>query len=330
MSRISKYQSEIIDFLQKRSFVNETSETTRRILNELLETMEHIPAILCLTILNNQRKKNNLKIHGYYLATGIDIMMIIAKICSSRDYFNKLYGVIEIDNVIMESTCAFYKCISQNIETVRLSKNGSVNPKLPQLCIEYATRYLPLITKREVFKSQEKMKKTDLFCFKINSESYTEYKKKHRLNKTIILDDANDRYGSVCKLALCLGWMLGQSDDNYISKLKDLRDLQDIQNLEKISEQIGLFLKIYDDFKYFERDMDIGDYSLNYIINYGVKEAYSELIEAKTNFIEGTITLAIETKTNREIIDHVIRKINDIVKDVSVDMETQYDDVSCI
>ena len=56
MSRISKYQSEIIDFLQTRSFVNETSETTKRILNELLETMEHIPAILCLTILNNQRK----------------------------------------------------------------------------------------------------------------------------------------------------------------------------------------------------------------------------------------------------------------------------------
>jgi hypothetical protein len=53
-----------------------------------------------------------------------------------------------------------------------------------------------------------------------------------------------------------------------------------------------------------------------------------ELIEAKANFIEGSMVLDVETKTSKEIIDMVVKKIDEIVKDTSVDMNTQYDDVS--
>src|SRR5271154_3409490 len=102
MSRISRYQEGILKFLKTKSFINETTDTTKNILYDLLELSDHIPAILCLTILNNQCKKYDIKIHGYYLASGIDVLMLMAKVCSSRDYFENKFGQVAVDNMIME------------------------------------------------------------------------------------------------------------------------------------------------------------------------------------------------------------------------------------
>lgn len=328
MSRISRYQEGILKFIKLKGFVNETSATTKNILNELIELSDHIPAILCLTILNHQCKKYDIKIHGYYIASGIDILMLVAKICSNRDYYDDKYGNIMIDNMIMEAINLFYKCITQNIDTLRMSKNGNINSKISQLCIEYSTKYIPNITEKKIYESKEKMKKTDLFCLDMNSDNYSQYKKKYRLDIGLLSKDAIQRYGSVCKLALSLAWILGQGDDGNISKLKDLCDDTNIVRLEKLGEYVGKFLKIYDDFLYIDRDIAIGKYSMSYVMNYGIKEAYSELIESKANFIEGSMILGIDTKTCREIIDMIVKRIDEIVKDVSVDMDTQYDDVS--
>ena len=330
MSRISRYQDGILKFLKTKSFITDTTPATKIILTDLLELTDHIPAILCLTILNNQCKKNDLKIHGYYLASGIDVLMLLAKVSSSRDHFDNKYGQIAIDNMIMEASSCFYKCITQNIDTLRLTKNGNINSKLTQLCIEYTTKWLPLITQKQIYTSKDKMKKTDLFCLDIDDKTYEQYKKKNKLNKEVIMEDIKKRYGSVCKLAICLAWIIGQGDDTGTNKLKELNDEKNIIKLEKLGEHIGTFLKLYDDFKYVERDIKMGRFSLNYVINHGIKEAYMELIESKANFIEGAMLLDVDTKTSKEIIDQVVRNIDLIVKDASVDMETQYDDVSTL
>lgn len=327
MSRIGKYQEGVLKFLKTKSFINDTTKTTKTILNDLIELTEHIPAILCLTILNNQCKKYDIKIHGYYLASGIDVMMLMAKISSNREYFDNKYGKNNIDNAIMEVVNMFYRCITQNIDTLRLSKNGTVNPKLSQLCIEYATKYIPLITQKNTYESDARMKKTDLFCLDIASKDYKTYKKMNKLDKEVLINDTMNRYGSVCKLALALGWILGQDNDVYLNKIKDLSDDKTVEKLEQLGEYMGRFLKLYDDFKCIDRDIK-GKVSLSYVINYGIKEAYMELIEAKANFIEGSMILGIETKTSKEIIDMIVKSIDDTVKDASVDMNTQYDDVS--
>lgn len=319
MSRISRYQDGILKFLKNKSFISKTTLQTQTILNELLDMSDHIPAILCLTILNNQCKKYDMKIHGYYMAAGIDIMMLMAKVCSNRDYFENKYGSNAIDNMIIEVQSWFYHCILQNIETLRLSKNGKVNHKIPQICTDYAAKYLPLITQKKTYNSNAKMKKTDIYCFNFeNKNCILQYKNKCLLEKYIIDDDINKRYGSVCKLAIGLGWLLGQGDE------------QSIPSLEKLGVQIGKFLKMYDDFKYLERDMLIGKLSFNYIVNYGIKEAYIELIESKTNFIEESMRLDIHTKTSKEIIDMVVKNIDLMMRDISVDMNTQYDEVSTL
>lgn len=328
MNRLGKYQASIIKFLHNHSFIKDTSPKTKETINELLEMSDHIPATLCLTILNNQCKKYDIRIHGYYLASGIEILMIVAKVCSNRDYFDMKYGQHIIDNMIMEVVSSFYRCITQNIESLRLSKNGNINPKLLLLCIEYANKYIPLITKRCKYTSAAKMKKTDIFCLKINDNDYEQYKKKNLLDSETIKRDMNSRYGSVCRLAMCLGWILGQNDEVVINKLKDLSDNQTISKLEKLGDNIGKLLKLHDDFLNIERDIRFGQHSLNYVVNYGIKAAYSELTETKVNFIEGSMILNVETNTTKEIIAMIVRNIDNVVKDASVDMETRYDDVS--
>lgn len=330
MSRISRYQEGIMRFLKKQSFINDTTEKTKEILNDLLELTDHIPAILCLTILNNQCKKYDIKLHGYYIASGIDVLMLVAKVCSSRDHFDNKYGQVAIDNMIMEVISSFYKCITQNIETLRMGKNNNINNKLTQYCIEYSTKMMPYITYKNTYDSKEKMKKTDFLCMDLTTTQYKEYKKKNKLGKNILIEDIKKRYGSVCKLAMTLGWVLGQGDESAFNKIRELSDIEMVAKLEKLGDIMGTFLKIHDDFKYTTRDLKLGRYSLNYVINYGIKDAYSELIESKANFIEGSMILGIETKTSKEIIDMVIKDIDEIVKDISVDMETQYDDVSTL
>lgn len=330
MSRISRYQEGILKFLKTKSFINETTEPTKNILNDLLELSDHIPAILCLTILNNQCKKYDLKIHGYYLASGIDVLMLVAKVCSSRDHFDNKYGQIAVDNMIMEVISSFYRCITQNIDTLRLSKNGVINTRLTQLCIEYSTKMMPQITHKSTYDSKAKMKKTDLLCMDLDDKTYLQYKRKNKLDKNTLIEDIKKRYGSVCKLAMSLGWILGQGDETTFNKIKELGDIPTIAKMEKLGDFMGTFLKLHDDFKYTLRDIKLGRFSLNYVINYGIKEAYSELVESKANFIEGSMLLGVETKTSKEIIDMVVRDIDDIVKDISVDMDTQYDDVSAI
>lgn len=319
MSRISKYQESILTWLKNKNIINNASEDTKRILNELIELSDHIPAVLCLTILNVQCKKHSTKIHGYYLAAGIDLLMLVAKVSCNRAYFDDKYGERHIDNMIVEINSIFMTCIVQNIETLRLSKNGKMNNNIFKLCIEYASRYLYQISKKTEYVSDRRVKKTDLFSMKFpDIECVENYKKKKMLDRNVVMKDNVMRYASVCKLAICLGWHLGQGDDKSIGKL------------EKVAEKISLFLKMYDDFKYVERDMKYGTVSTNYIVNYGIKEAYIELIEARTYFTEGALNMGIYTKTCKEIIDLVIKNIESIMDGISVDLETQYDDVSTI
>jgi hypothetical protein len=330
MSKISRYQEGIIKFLKTKSFINDTTETTKNILLELIESSDHVPAILCLTVLNNQCKKYDLKIHGYYLATGIDALMVVARVSCNRDYYDEKYGQNVMDNMIMEVTSSFYKCITQNIETLRLSKNNDISIKLTQLCIEYSARMIPLITKKNTYDSKMKMKKTDILAMGFDNNTYSLYKKKNKLEKTFLFEDTKDRYGSVCKMAMSLGWIIGQGDETAFNRLKTLSDEKTIAKLEGLGELMGKFLKIHDDFVFMERDIKTGRFSLNYVVNYGIKEAYSELVESRAEFTEGSIILGVGTRTSREIIDMVIKNIDEIVKDVSVDINTQYDDVSTI
>jgi len=327
MSRISGYKQSIVKFLKTKSFINDTTPTTKNILLELIDLSDHIPAIICLTIMHNQCKKKDTKAHIYYIASGIDMLMSVAEISDNRSYYDAKYGVTEIDNMIYEVICNFYKCITQNIETIRMSLKDpdELNSKIIQLCIDYSVKNIPIVMQKNSIESKDLMKKTDLLKLCID---YDNYKKKNRISKDLIMQNIKNKYGTVCKMAMTLGWTFGKCVEISNSKIKSLNDEKSIGKLEILAEQIGMILKIHDDFKNIERDIKYGKHCYNYVVNHGIKEAYMDLVEAKALFLEGTYNMGIDSKTLKEIIDTVIEKINIIVKDASVDMETQYDDVS--
>ncbi len=317
MNRVSKYQENIERFIQTKSFIKLTSNSTQNILNKLLQESDHIPAILCLTILNYQCKKYNIRIHGYYVAICIDILMIICKITSNYFYYDKIYGECNIENMITEAINWIYWSVFQNIETLVMNKNDKFNPKTAQLCIEYCIKFIPLIVKRiDYTNCTNKMKKTDMFHDKINNiEFINMYKKKHFIDRQM-LNEFYLKFGYVCCLGMYLGWTLGQGDEASVNKF------------DSIGMNIGTMLKIHNDFKYVDRDIYYGEYSTNCVINCGIKESYAELIESKINFIEMLMVHSIDTNTLKEIIDIIMADVDANVSTISVDMESQFDECS--
>ncbi len=267
MSKITKYQENMNKFIQTKSFINKTSPTTREILTSLLRTSDHIPAILCLSVLNSQCKQYNIRIHGYYIAGCVDTLMALAQICCNKSYFDETYGATALSNLISEVINWTYWSVFQNIETLMMNKNDRYNAKTSQLCIEYCVKYISKIANISDHTSNKRMKKTDIYsCKSLPNEFWKKYKTKKLLEKTVIMQDIENRYGAVCCLAVCLGWIIGQGDETVLN------------DIENIGNQCGILLKMADDFKYMERDISYGNTSVNHVINYGIKDTYIEFI----------------------------------------------------
>lgn len=316
MNRINKYQENIKTFIKNKGFLSKISQDTQNILNAQLETSDHIAAILCLTVLNSRCKKYNLKIHGYYVALAVDILMIMGKIYANRDFYDTLYNTVSIDNATTETTNWLYWSIAQNIETLMMNKTERYNPKTLQLCMDMCVKYMPQIFKKSNYTSNKRVKRTDIYSYHPEDHEFRNaYKKKTTLSKTILQNEINNRYGAVCCLAISLGWLIGQGDEAVLDKL------------DNMGKYFGTFLKVSDDFIYLERDVQLANsVSTNYVINYGIKESYSELIESHIHFMEELMKNNIDTKTMKEIIDIIMKQVDDMMGDISVDMETQYND----
>ena len=75
-SRFALYQNSIKKFIAGQSVI-----TTYQFKEQLIKIMEHSEFMLpitLLTIMNGQQRKNKLKlVHGYEMATGIELLMIL-------------------------------------------------------------------------------------------------------------------------------------------------------------------------------------------------------------------------------------------------------------
>ena len=110
MFRQSRYIEGITNFWLTKSQTFLTNPTKTIINDFMKDPVLFIPSVLTLSVLNNQCKKNNVKVHGYNLAVSISILHIVAIINSNRFFYETVYSNIDIDNMIMESVNFFYKC----------------------------------------------------------------------------------------------------------------------------------------------------------------------------------------------------------------------------
>ena len=289
---------------------------------DILEDSDHFPGILCLAVVGGRCKQSGIKMHGYHLASGIEGLMMAIKVLNNRDYYDAKYTIESTSNMIIDVTNWFYDCLTENINTMRLSNEDKVDiKKLTSIltkCMNYSVRRISKIIEIKDYQSLERMKRTDIFCLDFDKDTVDNYRQMKRLDQPTMIEKVNGTYGMICRLAMCLGWMITMGDET------------DVPKLEKLADDIALIIKVYDDFKNLKRDMRYGNICSNFVVTHGIKEALILFDHSSISYAEKTEEYGIETRTCNEIVKVITDFIDKETQEISVDLDTEFDDISCI
>ena len=322
MSRISRYQESIGKFIRNKSSLTEIQDSlTKKNILDIIKNSDYICSILLLTILNNQSKKHNINIHGYYVAASINHIMTIILLSEQPDFYGKLYGYDMVRHIINELILQINICLAYNIETIEPHYPPEKTLKIYNKCIKLINRKLINVLSN-VSDKLDNLDKLDLpilksDIIKYHFENLDEIKRKLVLLKKMEETSLNafiiNKYGTLCQLALSLGWILGGGDDKQISML------------DKLGIYFSKMIKITLDFGNIEENIKISQSSSNnFVVNFGIQHSFENFMQNKEKFISGCIKLNIYTNTIKEIIDLLESKIDDIIEDTSMDMRSEY------
>ena len=314
MSRISRYQDGVDKFLRTKNCATKNDIDNIDYVMKNIDKCDHICAILLLTVLNSHAKKRKLKIHGYHMACGIDILHMIVSIIDDRYKKEEEYGKDKIKNICSELTTCIYRSLAENIETIKYNMKDETL-KINIFCSNYLTNRIYKITKFETLLSSKKMTKSDIMCIKFSKEVDVKLKlqKMFRLDKDVLLDKIKTTYGYMAQIALVMGWILGGGEEKIVEKI------------EYIGLDLGIMIKICHDFDNIESDiLNCPKITTNFVVNIGIQESFSLFMECKTRFLEGCLSLGIYTTTTKEIIDLIESKIDKCIENASLDMKSIY------
>lgn len=320
MSRIAKYQESVNKQL-KKVVIGKNDIDNIDIITQHLSLCDHLTSILLLTVLNNRSKKKNLKINGYPMACGIDLMMMICSMTDNKNHYEENIGKERYKNVISELTIMIYKSLSENIESIKYvnSKDYESTNKTIISSLNYLNKKIYDITKIEEFVSNKKISKNEISTINFGDKDLI----KSKLLKLCKIDRVNlekyveKKYGYIAQCALVMGWLLGGGDEKMID------------SLEKIGLNFGYILKICYDFKNIEFDIkNSNKVSTNLLINLGIHDTFGLFMEKKSKFIEGCLVLDIYTTTTKEMLDLLEMHINECVEKSNLDLKSTYSSFS--
>jgi len=318
MSRISRYQDGILRYIKTKSIFAEMMEKDETFLH-FITTNNHMTSILLLTILNGQfKKKKNDRIkthHGYYVASGIDVLSLIVDIFDNLTFYNEKYGEEKIKTYISTLIEKVYFCLTTGLDSMEEDMTDDATLKnIYEHVTVYAKTQLSFINDKEKLEGTEKVKKTDVTTFKFDDiETLTKYKKLKRIDRDKLMEFIDKKYGALCRCSFVISWMLGLGDD------------KDIKLLEELGKYFGIMLKIVRDMENLENDINNAKIiSTNFIVNYGIYESVVLFFDNKTEFIRGCMKLKIFSDTVKEIIDYLESKIDIGVNKAQIDMKSVY------
>lgn len=316
MSRISRYQESILKFIKTKSPYSELTKFNNSEVESLISISDHEASIVLLTVLNCQNKKKKIKSHhGYYMSSGVDLMMVNVMINDNIDFYKKEYGEINVKNLLNQSPSYIYECLSQNLETLNNMAEKDKFFKVQKRIYSYLHKKMLDITKCDNFIGNEYVHRTDIIKYNFSNKNLinTKYKKLKIVEKELLIDYVDRTYGSVCQSAFVIGWLLGLGDEKHIN------------NLEKMGSYLGLLIKLANDFNFLERDIENSEnISLNLIVNFGIFECFDLFDESKNKLLEGCLKLDIYSITIKEIIDNIERKFDEKLKNAELDLNSKY------
>lgn len=348
MNKIAKYQTSIKRYMKKKSAVSKLSERSNEIFEEIFEDSNMFASIVCFGLINNLKDETGVNVHGYHIAGSIEMLYIVSKICNNRVHYNLKYGSDDITVLIDEIFNRLYYGIDQNINTLSQEKHDLITLEnirnISSNCTNYTQELLnDMITSNVTRTNQSnfegntvetaKMIKTDIFCLDLFRDKVNTYKSLKRLANPV--DYMYNTYGLVCRMALCLGWLISMKslkDKNSIIKLlkKGEKNLVSLDNIDDMGNVFGVILKIYEDFKTFKRDiimysgMNMKDKEIictNYVLTHGAKNACSLMTEAIEIFEKQCKLLDITIKPFSDIIKYINDDISTMTQDMSVDID---------
>jgi hypothetical protein len=320
-SRFGLYQNSIKRFIANQSIVSNYYQ--KNFIVNMTNESEYILPISLLTVINGQQKKNGLKsVHGYEMATGIELLNVLLTIIETKKFgftFNKEISEIKdiSDRICQEIVSMIYQTLNRNINNIATYYSQEAIMKIYLLSSEHLHEKIMKINSTvasvEIPSNLKPIQKSDLknFHFK-NSENLLKLTNIKQLPKEFLLQYINGTYGSICKLSLISGWLIGGSPPGMIT------------NLERLGYHFGIMLHIAYDFVNVERDIHNvkNDVSFNYVINFGFQDAFELFDESKKKFIEGVMTMNITTPTLKEFIDILESKVDNALELSSPDIKS--------
>lgn len=320
MSRISRYQESIVRFIKTKSSYPEIIKSYPS-LESLINISQHEPAIIFLTIMHSQYKKKKQKTpNGYYMSSGIDIMLINTMINDNRIHFENIYGKDVVKNFNIKVPIYVLECLSQNMETLENSLDNQVVLQIQKKVNLFIYKKINEILKNETLEGNEKVHKTDIIKYRFTDKKIIDkYRKMKIIDKDKLISYVDRKYGYICQCAFMLGLLLGGGDEKMLN------------NMEKLGSYLGLLIKLSNDFSNIERDIKESNGSCyNLIINYGIHECFKLFDDNKIKLLEGCLTLDIYNITIKEIIDNIEKKFDTYLKNTDLELVSRYSSFSSL
>lgn len=311
MSRILRYKESIDKFFKNKSFINDIDTIYKNHILELSSKNDYFISIVLLTIMNNISKKNNLSLHGYFIASGIESLYLITTTNENLEFYNNKIGTQVNNNLKLLINNNIYRSLSQNIDSVNIYFQKEKLIKINTIINKYITQKLEKIN-NTYNNPIDVWIPNDFLKYKLYEKKYkNKLQNIKTYNKQDFLNYIDTIYGNICKIALVSGYLLGGGDEKIISKL------------ESLAVHMSQLIKVATDFNNVDFDIEnSNNYLYNSVVILGYQEAFEIFQTSKERFVEGCMQLDIHTNTIKEIIDVLEERIDNFIDNTITQSES--------
>lgn len=325
MSRIQKYKDSLHKFIKDKSCLMENDETDNQIntfiYNKIKEDDMTFP-ILLLTVMNNQNKKNHITMQGYYIASCIQFLSTSINLLENKNIIVNQFGIDVYDKMIGKLFISASRSLQQNMESIKNTYQNQpqnfVNIIINSLNIFNNTLKIINTFNDSKLVTANKNCNNDIvnWYLKNNITLIDKFKTFKQVTKESLQIYVEKKYISICESAIILGWVIGGGDIKGVNKIK------------KSAKFFGIMYKLSKDFENLNADIDaplgIDKYKTNYVINFGLQDAYESFLNNKEKFIEESMISDVYTNTIKEIVDLIEENIDTIIDQTSPDLKSSY------
>lgn len=317
MSRLTKYKESLVKFIKERSCLLENLNKPKiePILYSRVKKSDMLMPIVALTIMNNQNKKKNITIQGYYIASSIEFMHILLDIFDNKEDYIKQY-TLELYNILINHLIwSINNSLCQNVESIRLSLHT----------MDISDMYIQLMkTHNEImscnnFLSEPILKQTNdivnedtlKWYIRENVDLKDKFKKIKKVEMESYNDYLNKRVCNLSEYTFVVSWIISGGE---ITKLDQIK---------RVSKYFGILYKLMVDFDSIDSDIvNSKEMTKNHVINYGLQVSYELFMYNKQKFIEEAMLLDIYTNTVQEIIEYIEKRVDEFVDNTSPDLKS--------